>query len=89
MLSLKRRRYVVPEIGGVRTESLMTIAMARMVRKKREIFTALLVSSRFFSQLALLSVADGFSGLLSRETSSSSACWLGIRLTFVYREINE
>jgi hypothetical protein len=59
MLSLKRR-YVVPEIGGVRTESLMTIAMARMVRKKREIFADLLVSSRFFNQPALLSVADGF-----------------------------
>jgi hypothetical protein len=49
-----------PEIGGVRTASLMTMAIARMVRRKREILAGLLVSSKCLSQLALLRVADGF-----------------------------
>ena len=42
-------REYVPDIGGVSMESLMASAVARMVRKKREILAALLVSSRFFT----------------------------------------
>jgi hypothetical protein len=51
---------MVPDIGGVSMESLMASAVAGMVRKKSDIFAALLVSSRFFIHCALRSVADGF-----------------------------
>ena len=82
-------RTYVPDIGGVSMESLMASAVARMVRKKSEIFTALLVSSRFFIHWALRSVADGLPRCLYLDTSSSSACWFGMRHTLAYREISE
>ena len=47
-VSICREYIYVPDIGGVSMESLMASAVARMVRKKREILAALLVSSRFF-----------------------------------------
>ena len=50
----------VPEMGGVRMQSLMASAVAKMVRKKSASFAGLLDSSRFFIHCALLSVADGF-----------------------------
>ena len=84
-------RTYVPDIGGVSMESLMASAVARMVRKKSEIFAALLVSSRFFIHWALRSVADGLPRCLylKLDTSSSSACWFGMRHTLAYREISE
>ena len=78
---------ILPEIAGFRMASLITMAVASMVSRKSEIFTALLVSSSSFIHCALLSVAGGLPRLYLLETSSSSACWFGIRLTFAWREI--
>ena len=50
---------ILPEIAGVRMASLITMAVASMVTRKSEIFTALLVSSSSFIHCALLSVAGG------------------------------